>query len=885
MPTSPPFVAQGGTDVQQNAELALYLLRLLEQRRDSQQRLWLGEDGLLTLRHACHVLEALHDLNLKGLTQHLAEPATNWLIALPLDLPAEDLRPYRLFPSRLKILAQAGRFDAARLMPDLDSLTQHFDPATGWMRDAPIDLHPTLVTLIWLDTLHHLDSQGLLPAAYHARREQALAALQSTFEAWVAQAAAEQPTGQRPAEAAGPRPGDLANPADSSYAFDLLCRLGRLRADSPPAEASRQLCLAALRDQRPAALNRSDRLYCAIHLQQRYPHQAETRDVVQTLLSDLRQRYANDDCQREPVSYHALVLRLVVAHHGEALRAAVLEKLWQDSLASAEAEQRQAQAQLEAEFVELIRQTIRVTLSPPQRLTGTSERGQVYRLRFGLATESTDEHGAPLSTPRDTLRLIVKQGPPDVLARAIRRYRELPEPLQHLFARHAALAEDQAPGYLVMQDLAEMQPLSEVLGQLDRPVILPDERRRTAAEIAGAVSGVLRALHDHERRPSILGHQLDVVYLAPMAGVLERLAQPLAFPELKQWLDGPLSANRRRYRPLDWYLHQLRRHEAQLSPPSLGFVHGDCHSRNLMLSRDLAQCKFVDIETLAGAEDYVVDYGLLLEDVAVYQSLPYGSERGRLEWDDIRTTRATGPARPPDNFIAYPAFPRSEGVVAFQAELLRQLRAYAETLGDEGWQPRLWLAIARGLLLLASRQLTSHSVEPHRRSRGPRYVNDAKLVQVAYAEALRLLRELTEHLSARGGAPLPELPFPGEHRLPPAQLPPPVAALLEALGQGLGESAERRPVDGRPSLTDYVTRPGQHLFARVRARRSAPVLYLAGRPEQLNDPQHLAAPLRPGDAHVAAPGLGSRVALVPDVPVDSIMDLVRQAQQLADHAD
>jgi hypothetical protein len=394
----------------------------------------------------------------------------------------------------------------------------------------------------------------------------------------------------------------------------------------------------------------------------------------------------------------------------------------------------------------------------------------------------------------------------------------------------------------------------------------------------------LAGLHAHERRPSILGHQLDVVYLAPMAEALERLAQPHAFPELKQWLNGPLRANRRRYRPLDWYLHQLRRHEARLNPPSLGFTHGDCHSRNLMLSRDFELCKFVDIETLASAEDYVVDYGLLLEDVAVYQSLPYGSERGRVEWDEIQTSRPGNPARTLDNYIAYPPFPRSEAVIAFQVELLSRLRAFAEALADEGWQRRLWLATARGLLLLASRQLTSQTVEPHRRSRGPRYVNDTKLVQVAYAEALRLLRELTDHLSPRRAAPLPDLPFPGELGPPPPETPAPVAALIGALAQQLGDGAERRPVSGRPYLTDYVTRPGQQLIARFHTQAEAPVLYLAARPEQLIDPQQLAAPLQAADSGVAAPGLGSRVPIVVAIPVGAVVDLVRQTLQVVDHA-
>ncbi len=876
-----PFVAAGSTEAQKNTELAVYLLRYLEQKRHPQERIWPGERGLRTLQYACQVLEALYELNLRGLTNHLAEPAANWLVALPLDVPAEDLRPYRLYPSRFKVLAQVGKFDPARLLTDFEALDHHFDPATGWLRDAPIDLHPTLVSLIWLDTLAQLDAHSLLPPEYRAHSDQALVAVNTAFDAWLAQAAGGQPA----PEQAGLRPGDLTNVGDASYAFELLCRYGQMKLESERAEAARQVFVAAVRATPAAAVHRSDRLYTGIHLQQRYPQHAEVREAVAALLAEIRLRYESDDCQRESVAYHALALRLLIAHHGEALRTGLLEKLWQDSLASAEAEQRQEQALLEAEFASLIRQTIRVQLTPPQRLTGTSARGEVFRVRFGLTTESTDEHGTPLSTPRDTLRLIVKKGPPEVLARAIQRYGDLPEPLQKLFARHTQLPEGHAPGYLIMQDLADMQPLSEVLGQLDRPVILADEKARTAAQVAGAVNTVLHGLHSSERRLSILGHQLDVVYLAPMADALERLAQPQAFPELKQWLGGPLAANRRRYRPLDWYLHQLRRYEAQLNPPSLGFVHGDCHSRNLMLSRDLTTCRFVDIETLTSAEDYVVDYGLLLEDVALYQSLPYGSERGRMEWDEIQTTRPTNPARTLDNYISYPPFPRSEAVLAFQTELLAGLRTYAESLGDAGWQRRLWLAIARGLLLLASRQLTSHTVEPHRKSRGPRYVNDTKLVQVAYAEALRLLRELTEHLSVRKAAPLPDLPFPGEHRAPAADTPAPVAALITALGESLGDRAERRAVATRPYLTDYVTRSGQRLIARVHTQAAAPVLYLAARPDQLIDPQGLAAPLLAEDAAVAAPGLGSRVALAAlNGTLPPILDLVRQAQQLADLA-
>jgi hypothetical protein len=306
-----------------------------------------------------------------------------------------------------------------------------------------------------------------------------------------------------------------------------------------------------------------------------------------------------------------------------------------------------------------------------------------------------------------------------------------------------------------------------------------------------------------------------------------------------------------------------------------------------MLSRDFSQAKFVDIETVSSADDYIVDYGLLIEDIAVYQSLPYGAERGRIGWEDIEIGLAGGASEPSgENRIKYPAFPRSSTVVMFQTELLRRLRTYAEGIGDASWQARLWLAIARGLLLLATRQLTSNTVEPQRRMHSPRYVNDVRLVQTTYAEAIRLLRELVEHLNSRKGTPLPDLPFPGEHRPPASEAQAtPAATLLDALALGLGEGVERRPVNERPDLTDFVTRDGQRLLARVAVPDGPPVVYLSARPEQLTDPHALAAPIGLDDASVAAPGLGTRVTLADTVPAEQVVALAQQAQLLAGQAE
>src|SRR5258706_12137651 len=284
MPLPTPFSASATGETQRNTELALYLLRLVEQQRDPHERIWPGTRALLTLQVACQVLEALHELNLKGLTHHLVEPAANWLLALPLELPQEALRAFHMFPTRFKVLAQLGRFDPARLKADFDAFCGLCDPVTGWMHDAPFDVHPTLVTMIWLDTLGDLEAGGLMPPEQRENRERALAALSAAFAAWVLVASPPDPGAAAADEPR--RAGTFANFADASYAYELLGRFGQLAPGTPLADEARQLLLGLLRDRPPGAMRRTEPLYCAIHLLARHPHQPETRLVVQNYLTE-----------------------------------------------------------------------------------------------------------------------------------------------------------------------------------------------------------------------------------------------------------------------------------------------------------------------------------------------------------------------------------------------------------------------------------------------------------------------------------------------------------------------------------------------------------------------------------------------------------------------
>ncbi|HLF25663.1 MAG TPA: hypothetical protein VJG32_04955 [Anaerolineae bacterium] len=876
-----PFATTGITEYQKNADLAIYLLNYLEQTCDPYDHIWPGDQLIRTVQYTCHSLEALDLLNFKGVTDHLAGPAIDWLLDPPLarDLPPEDRRALRIYPSRFKTLAQLGRFDPDRLAADFADISQLLDLSTGWIRNAPYALNPPLITMIWVDTLFHLERLGLLDPTWLAQRERALQAIATAFEGWVNQAAFALAftSASAPASLSDrlglSRPGEIVNSGDASYAFALLIQSGKFAADAPVIAQARQLLTTAIRGRRLGEIRHTDLLYCGIQLRTYFPAETDTREVVEAFVEELRERYQNNECQREAISFHALVLRLLAAHHGERLREAILEKLWLQTRELAEAEQRLAQEQIEAAFIDLVRRSIHIHLSPAQPITGTASRGEVYRLRFSLTTEATDDRGAPFSLPRDSLRLIVKKGPPEVLVRASKRYRELPEPLQQLFARHT-LDEDRreaAPGYLVMQDLADMQPLSEILDQLDRPTLRREEHEKIATA-AAAVADVMATLHAYDRRATVVGHQFNVIYLTPLVNCLNRLCQPLAFPELKQWVEGTLEANGWTYKKFDWYLRRLSQFEPRLRPAGLGYLHGDCHSRNLMLNRSLTQAKFVDIETLSKAEDYVIDYGLLIEDIAVYQSLRPFREHGQLALERVQTSRPGNESSTLENWIAYPAFPeRSEVALTFQRELLRRLEQYAEGIGDATWKERLWVAIARGLFLLSDRQLTSHTIEPKRRRDG------LKLVQVAYAEATRLLHELIDCLEQKGKTPLPELPFPGAHRPPPrapeSQVSGLIGSLLEAFKTEFGDIADYQHAPGAPYLIDYFTRPDHRLFARLHTKNVAPTLYLACRPDQLDDPHNLAKAPGQGD-------LGARIPLTPATAIPDVLALVRQAYQI-----
>jgi hypothetical protein len=391
------------------------------------------------------------------------------------------------------------------------------------------------------------------------------------------------------------------------------------------------------------------------------------------------------------------------------------------------------------------------------RLSGTRTRAAVYRVHFNLRSDATDKDGHPYSILPDSLQLIVKQGSIESLSRTIRRYGELPDDLHRHFARHSDNPETVGDDwYLTMEDLVGMSPLSEVLDRVDQRWAGRAEHE-LIMQAAATTASALRALHLHRRRAPVASNELGWLYLTPISEAINALCEASAFHELKPYVENGFESNGCAFQSLSAYIAKLQHHAPMLTPPAISAVHGDCHSRNLMIDASLASVKFVDLETLSYGDDYLTDYGLLIEDVALYRYLPRGQRPDCLTADEIIAD---------SHSINYPFLPRgADSILFFERCLIEQIASFAHSVGDPNFKPRLWLAIVRNLIQLGARQLPVHSLDPQRRD------ESLKLTFAAYAEAVRLLDELTEHLRVPVRAPLPELPFAGERRAKVAGFP------------------------------------------------------------------------------------------------------------------
>ncbi|HEX9068158.1 MAG TPA: phosphotransferase, partial [Ktedonobacterales bacterium] len=800
-----------------DARLACLIVRYLRATRDHETGAWLQPGQRNTLRNTCHAAEVLYSLGLDASTEVFTRQAADWLVNLSEEerQPGEEPSSLRLYPSRFKTLALMGRFDDPEVLADFAELLRQQD--RGMFHDGSDPR--ILVSCIVLETAHLLEghSQVDRQPLVHARD----ALEEALYREW----RRYYPPRQRKQDTTPPPPSLVKGPRELSYVMGLMHRRPRVSA-----AATHQRLVAQTRRELLKELGRFESvrsatghvptLYAALQLAQCFPNDAEIHAALDALLVSLRQRYASRAVRDWDLFAHTLMLRVLMARYGTVpLRQRITAYLIEHTEREEDAQQRT----LAEDFEHVIRERMGIA-SEIEPISGGYTDADVFRVSYSLTAPSVAKSGRVL----DTGSLIIKRSSGEALRRTEENYARLPAGVGMWFAQQPTEgstfpSRDGAAHYLVMEDLADMSTLHDHLQRWDQKVVSAASAelvRSAARRVWEAVSQVFVA--SRKGTQHLHGMQLSRLYLSSLEDRLMRALD--AVPWLKNPAEG-WRINEERCRDITWYLTKINKYRDHLEPRYLGIIHGDLHARNVMLDRDCHQVKFIDLDHLAWAHDYMADVGMLLEYVLVTRRLadaeaPYGLRTSQIVIDE-----RSGRGGASEGGINYPALGR-QATVLFQQEMLDRIRHYAESADesegekkslDPTWKPRLWLATATALI----RRLS--------------YQSQREPAAVLLAEAMRLLHELCASFD---GQPLPDLLVPAtwpkqqasaEHDTPPWLLakPPVVTAIHEALrasglqtGDGMGGAIRYYRRQDEPPLATLA--PGRKAPAILKLRAASP---------------------------------------------------------------
>ncbi len=729
-----PFQASGASTLEQDASLAMYVIDFLCITQDPESGAWFDREPQKMLRNVCHAVEAFH---LLGPSSPLQEPLQNgvaWLVNVSESPDRGDFEwenSPRFNPSRFKTLAWTNHFKDEHLWEDFHTLDRR------WRQDL-LDLpRPYLATLIYLDTLYWLNRHAQstsLSRGIRQRCERALQAIQKAWQDW---------------EYHSQKPDPFHSWQELSYAFDILKRYGYLE-DEHTLQKVRDRLIAVV--QKTTAFG-SEPLYCAIQLCQHFQGQPDAEATVAEAIMHLHRGYsASGTLATQDFVFHCLVLRLLATRHGSELNRAIYGRLFRMHQDSHRRAYDTLQHKLKEELKEVLLRQLQIQILQVEAISGGVRSEKVFEVEFLVRLPSySQEHPGMVYESRPQ-QIIVKRGRYADLRRAVEEYRRLPAEIRPLFATHghppiALSTTEEGQGYLIMEDLKDKKTLETFLANIDR-IALAQSHRNRLENIIAALGESLRKLHNctsfRKSRDNLPGDHLSRLYLSPVENTaLMFICNKSQFRvELQK-----LEYNDFCYSSLNHYLRVLQKHVRILRPSTIGLVHGDCHTRNIMIDdsrTDNSKIKvfFIDLDHMNQNGDYIDDYAILLEDACLYRYIRNPEMAGYISLDKIRHHRRgdTYVVTVEEKNLFLRPLTRY-----FQQAIFSQIEQEARRLRDtEYWKPRLWLATSVRLLLLAARvRFFEHTL-------------------LLYGEALRLLHELEAYLD--GAEPLPALLFGADPR-------------------------------------------------------------------------------------------------------------------------
>ncbi|MCU0498339.1 MAG: aminoglycoside phosphotransferase family protein [Anaerolineae bacterium] len=358
-----------------------------------------------------------------------------------------------------------------------------------------------------------------------------------------------------------------------------------------------------------------------------------------------------------------------------------------------------------------MRQWIGIDLGEPELLKLGLSEANVVRLRPTIFN--------PMDEGKEDLlgaSLIVKYGPLSQIEAERQNYNKLTTRHRTMFVNlpDASYIDDSTQrGFVIMQDLNNYQTLFEIYDRL----LKPDNPR-----IGGLLSDFLIAVHtgDHEAPMLSSTNHLRELYLLPMLQHVDYISAQLQNDDL--YTDEFIDDFHQIETKLNAQLAGIMQHQARLGRFPLSYMHGDLHSRNIMIrliqregvSRGSANYDFklIDLESLRDDGDAAHDAGQLLI--------------------DLNLLHITGKKNV--NRSVYTKLANMQKEIA-QAYLL-----FAEERGDTAFTQRLDLGKARAVIRIAKGR--TKRGEQHRQKREYQQAIDT------IADVLNLLEEANEHLKS-----------------------------------------------------------------------------------------------------------------------------------------
>ncbi len=315
---------------------------------------------------------------------------------------------------------------------------------------------------------------------------------------------------------------------------------------------------------------------------------------------------------------------------------------------------------------EALRRWLRVDLEgEPDRLRLGMSDTEIVRIKPYVSNPMIPDGSGMVSIPYANA-LIVKYGPKTEIEEERANYDRLPASIRSCFAMvpQPSYQDEYGRSFLILQDLNSYRTLIEMLKDV------PQARPEISAELGPFLLGV----HTGQRRkpPQAPYGLLWELYLLPMQ---EHIGRVFTYIQDNALLDQRKleQADQLKHTLLD-QMGNLVRHQLKLEGFPVAYMHGDLHSRNIMVRRlptrergndsRALDFKLIDLEKLRLDGDAALDGGELLADLRLAMSSLKVSDRHLLE-ELIETVRA-----------AYMTFAVERGDATFPTRLeLAQARA------------------------------------------------------------------------------------------------------------------------------------------------------------------------------------------------------------------